>query len=104
MGDPLATLTVSETSLTLTSCAGSSTVPWSAVTEIWQFPTFWLMLFSRSQFVTLPLADFTPQTKALVLDHVRASARSSLPGRGRTVARLPPDLLHQLIPGRVVVL
>ena len=73
MGDPQATLTVSETSLTLSSGAGSSTVPWSAVTEIWQFPGFWLMFFSRSQFVTLPLADLTPQMRALVLDRVRAS-------------------------------
>ena len=40
MGDPQATLAVAETSLTLSSGAGSTTVPWSAVTEIWQFPGF----------------------------------------------------------------
>jgi uncharacterized protein (UPF0332 family) len=32
------------------------------------------------------------------------SARSSLPGRRRAVARLPPDVLHQLVSGRVVLL
>jgi hypothetical protein len=40
MGEPEGTLTVSETSLTLSSGAGSSTLPWSAVTELWQFPAF----------------------------------------------------------------
>ena len=38
MGEPEGTLTASEPSFTLSSGAGSSTVPWSAVTELWQFP------------------------------------------------------------------
>jgi hypothetical protein len=73
MGEPEGTLTVSETSLTISTGAGSSTIPWTAVTELWQFPAFWLMFFSKSQFVTLPLADFTPETKAFVLEHLQAT-------------------------------
>ena len=73
MGNPEATLTVSESSLSMFSSAGSSTVPWSAVTELWQFPSFWLMFFSRNQFVTLPLADFAPDAMSFVLERVRAS-------------------------------
>ena len=73
MGEPEGTLTVSETSLTISSGAGSSTIPWSAVTELWQFPAFWLMFFSKSQFVTLPLAGFTPEAKAFVLERLKAS-------------------------------
>jgi YcxB-like protein len=73
MGEPEGTLTVSETSLTLSSGAGSSTFVWSAVTELWQFPAFWLMFFSKSQFITLPLADFTPEAKAFVLERLKAS-------------------------------
>ena len=73
MGAPEATFTASESSLSLSSGAGSSTFPWSAVTEVWQFPDVWLMFFSKSQFVTLPLADFSPEAKAFVLERVRAS-------------------------------
>ena len=43
------------------------------MTELWQFPAFWLMFFSKSQFVTLPLAGFTPEAKAFVLERLEAS-------------------------------
>jgi hypothetical protein len=73
MGDPTGTLTASESSISLSSGAGSSTFPWSAVTELWQFPGFWLLFFSKSQFVTLPLANFTTEAKAFILERVQAS-------------------------------
>ena len=73
LGDPEATLTVSESSLSMFSKLGLSTVPRSAITELWQFPGFWLAFFSKSQFVTLPLANFTPEARAFVLERVRAS-------------------------------
>lgn len=73
LGEPEATLTVSETSFTMSSGAGSGTFPWSAVTELWQFPAFWLMFFSPGQFVTLPLADFTPEAQAFVLERLKAA-------------------------------
>jgi hypothetical protein len=73
MGAPEGTFTASESSLSMSSGAGSGTFPWSAVTELWQFPDLWLMFFSKSQFVTLPLADFSPEAKAFVLERVRAS-------------------------------
>ena len=73
MGAPEGTFTASESSLSLSSGAGSGTFPWSAVTELWQFPDLWLMFFSKSQYVTLPLADFSPEAKAFVLERVRAS-------------------------------
>jgi hypothetical protein len=31
------------------------------------------MFFSKSQFVTLPLADFTPEAKACVLERLKAA-------------------------------
>ncbi|MFZ4732759.1 MAG: YcxB family protein [Pirellulales bacterium] len=30
-------------------------IPWSTVTAVWRFPTFWLLVFSQSQFITIPL-------------------------------------------------
>ena len=73
MGSPQATLNASESSLSLSSGAGTATLPWSAVTEVWQFKSCWLLMLSKSQFVTLPLADMTPETGAYVLARVRAS-------------------------------
>jgi hypothetical protein len=73
MGDPEATLSVSESSLSFTSGAGSMTVPWSAVTALWHVPDFWLLFFSGSQFSTLPLANFEPEVKGFVLERVKAA-------------------------------
>ena len=67
MQSPVATLLAEEASLTLSSEAGKSTFRWSGVTEIWRFPQFWLMLFSRSQFITLPLNAIPADMQAFVL-------------------------------------
>ena len=63
---PEATFAYDEERVTFTSELGSSTLPWSAITEVWGFPRFWLLLFSRSQFVTLPLDCLDEQARALI--------------------------------------
>lgn len=68
-----ATLEASETSLSLSSAAGTATLPWSAVSEVWRFKTCWLLVLSKSQFVTLPLASLPPELAEFVLSRVRAS-------------------------------
>ncbi|HET6431108.1 YcxB family protein [Dyella sp.] len=73
MGAPHATLEASESSLSLSSGAGTASLPWSAVTEVWQFKTCWLLVLSKSQFVTLPLACLPPELAAFVLARVQAS-------------------------------
>ena len=73
MGSPKASFSASDTSFTFESGAGSSTLPWSSVTEIWQFEQYWLMFFSKAQFVTLPLADLSPEFRASILERVRTS-------------------------------
>jgi hypothetical protein len=55
MSTPEATLKYDEQHISFVSELGSSTMPWSAVTDVWRYPRFWLLLFSPSQFVTLPL-------------------------------------------------
>jgi hypothetical protein len=42
------------------------------VTAVRCFPEFWLMLFSRAQFVTLPLADLDIEARELILDRVKS--------------------------------
>ena len=73
MGDPEATFTASESSFSVSSGAGSSTLPWSSVIEVWRFSSFWLLLFSKAQFITLPIADITPEAQVFILHHVQAS-------------------------------
>lgn len=68
---PEATLSCSEDQFTLPSELGSATLPWSSVTEVWRHPHFWLILFSRSQFSTLPLDFLNDQTRAFI--HARLS-------------------------------
>ena len=73
MGSPQATLEASDNALALSSGAGSASLPWSAVTEIWRLKGCWLLLLSRSQFVTLPLADLAPELKHFILEKVQAA-------------------------------
>ena len=63
---PEATLSYTEESFTLTSELGSGTMPWTAITEVWRYPDFWLILFSRSQFSTLPLSCLDAETQAFI--------------------------------------
>ncbi|MEO7875163.1 MAG: YcxB family protein [Dokdonella sp.] len=73
LGSKPATLEASETSLSLSSAAGTATLPWAAVSDVWQFKTCWLLVLSKSQFVTLPLASLPPELAQFVLARVRAS-------------------------------
>lgn len=71
MNKPQATFRADESSFTLSSDAGTTTLQWSAVKEVWQFPSVWLLLYSKAQFTTLPLACLPPETQTFVLQCVR---------------------------------
>ena len=73
MGRPHATLEVCDSQMTVSSGAGTSSFPWATVTEVWQFNTCWLLVLSKSQFLTLPLADLPPELAAFLLARVRAA-------------------------------
>jgi hypothetical protein len=73
MGSPRATFKASEHSFTVSSAAGTSTLPWSSVTEIWKFKNCWLLLFSKAQFMTLPLACITEETRTFIINRVAAA-------------------------------
>lgn len=73
MGQPTATLVLEEASFTLSSGIGSSVLQWSAITKVWRFRGFWLVLFSKSQFVTLPLAALSEEAQAFIVSRVEAS-------------------------------
>lgn len=71
MGNPSATFRAEEQSFTIESGIGTSTLKWSAVKEIWQFQDVWLLLFSKSQFSTLPLANVPPEMQAFILEKIK---------------------------------
>jgi hypothetical protein len=70
MNPPHAKLFISESEFSVSSSAGSATLPWSSITEIWRFQTFWLIFFSKSQFMTFPLetlpSDAQEQGKRMI--------------------------------------
>jgi hypothetical protein len=73
MGNGQAELTATPSTLSFSSAAGTSSIPWASVREIWQFQTFWLLLFSKAHFSTLPLADVSPELQEFILERVRAT-------------------------------
>ncbi|UKE73677.1 YcxB family protein [Xanthomonas graminis] len=72
MGAPVGTLEASASSLSLSSAAGTTTLPWSAVCDVWRFESCWLLL-SKSQFVTLPLADLSAEAAEFIRTQVLAA-------------------------------
>lgn len=73
MGAPSATLILDDKSFSMSSGLGSVSLQWASVTEIWRYPSFCLLLFSKAQFVTLPLAFVPADAQAFILDRVSAA-------------------------------
>lgn len=73
MGEPRARFVASDRTFKLSTGAGISTLPWTSVREVWQFQDFWLVLFSREQFATLPLAGIEPEVRAFMVERVQAA-------------------------------
>jgi len=73
MGAPIATLSLEDASFTMSSGLGSTSLQWSAVTEVWRYPSFWLLLFSKAQFVTVPLATVPSEAQAFIISRVSAA-------------------------------
>lgn len=73
MGEPRAAFTASESSFTVASGAGSSTLPWSSVTEVWKLRGCWLLLFSKAQFITLPILCVPEEMRTFILQRIAAA-------------------------------
>jgi len=71
MHNPEATFKPGEASFRMTSDVGSSNLSWSTIREIRRFPDFWMVFFSQSQFVILPLVDLDSETRDWILAHVK---------------------------------
>jgi hypothetical protein len=73
MKNPVATFAADEESFTLASDYGSSTLKWAAIKEVWSFPGFWLLLFSKAHFTTIPLEDVSAEMRTYILERVKRS-------------------------------
>ncbi|SAH82259.1 Uncharacterised protein [Bordetella ansorpii] len=55
MPSPAASFTFQEDGLAIASGLGSGLIAWSALTEIWERPGYWMLFMGPNQFNTLPL-------------------------------------------------
>jgi hypothetical protein len=69
---PEATLELGEDSFRVSSDVGTSEMAWSVVTEIWSFPEFLLVFFSRAEFMTIPRADVDVEISDFIVRKARA--------------------------------
>ena len=72
MGNPVASFIADDDSFTLTSKIGTSAFKWNTIKEVWKFEGFWLLLFSRAHFATIPLKDVSEDMRAFVSERVTA--------------------------------
>ncbi len=88
MGSPHANFRAEEATFTISSDIGTTTLQWSAIKELWQFSGVWLLLYSKAQFSTLPLADLSAEIQAFILQRVQVAG-------GKIVSKSygPPDRL-----------
>ena len=62
----------SEDGFRVTSDVGTMNLPWSEITTVWCFPDFWLLFFSKAEFITLPLADLKSEARDFILTRIRS--------------------------------
>ena len=71
MGQPQATLDIDDAGFAVAAGAGQATLPWRGVQENWCYPSFWPLMLSRSQFITLPVGDLPEAMQASILERVQ---------------------------------
>jgi hypothetical protein len=72
MASPTAEFVFRDQDVSISSELGS-TLPWARFIDVWEKPEFWMMFLTRSQFITLPVADLSEEAPAF--------PRSRLPGK-----------------------
>lgn len=73
MDSPQATFRIDESTFTITSSIGTTTLRWFAVKELWKFSGVWLLLYSKAQFSTLPLRCLSPEMQTLIVQRVQSA-------------------------------
>ena len=69
---PEATLELGEERFSVKSDVGYSEIEWSLISHIWRFDKVWLIFFSAGEFMTLPIAEFTQESKLFIISKAKA--------------------------------
>jgi YcxB-like protein len=67
MPDATATMTITDSGLVVRSAIGSSEITWRTITEVWQYPDYWLLLSGRHFLMTLPLIELSEEERRSIL-------------------------------------
>lgn len=73
MAAPQARFVAQPDTFTIDSGIGSVTLGWSSVRTVWRFQHCWLLLFSKAEFVTLPLANMPAGMQSYIIERVSAA-------------------------------
>ena len=71
MEQPTATLELMDDFFKISTENSLVEIQWSQVTTLWCFENAWLMFFSASEFLTLPLAEMSEQEKSFIVEKVK---------------------------------
>ena len=72
MKTPEATLELGDDRFRVTSDVGSSEIEWSLIEQIWCFQNVWLLFFSAGEFMTLPVAQISSESKSFIVEKAKA--------------------------------
>lgn len=79
MSSPVADLVAEDDTFTISSDRGTTCLKWNTVAEVWRFDSIWLLLFSKAQFITLPLQDVPAPMQAFMLDRIKSAGGKIAP-------------------------
>jgi hypothetical protein len=63
---PQVTFQFSEASIRTTSDLGTAEIPWRTIDGLWKFPTVWLLMLTKANYVTLPAAALDAELRQLI--------------------------------------
>ena len=66
--EPTVAITFSDTGVETLSDIGSSKLNWSVFEEILKFPDVWLLVYAKSGYITLPLAQLSSDCRKFIDD------------------------------------
>ncbi|HKD29310.1 MAG TPA: YcxB family protein [Xanthobacteraceae bacterium] len=66
MASPTAEFVFRDQDVSISSELGSTTLPWTRFIDVWERPEFLMMFLTRSQFITLPVADLSEEALAFL--------------------------------------
>ncbi len=67
MKTPEAILELGNDRFKISSDIGTSEIEWSQIIKLWRFDSVWLLFFSAGEFMTMPIEEFSEDSKNFIL-------------------------------------